>query len=272
MYARTEKDWISGSIRAAPSQDPAVLVREYGSVISASFMLHKQGKEPRPCVNYRPTVNKYTRDRPFKMEGNKHTAQWGEKEMFMWDRDFSKAFNSVATGHKLQRFLVIDIGDPPEGVMGPHLPRFLVPLALNFGYKLSPHLFHLVSHEWITECRSQPHNLKVSCYADDSCGGDRDEGKALESYVKSGELIEYFGLVNSETKGSSAEVAAGRPAVRKLLRRLGLLVSTETPTASSSCRRTRRPRSCAWLLTCWRMLSTHTATCGARKWSSTCPP
>ena len=229
MYARTEKDWISGSIRAAPSQDPAVLVREYGSVISASFMLHKQGKEPRPCVNYRPTVNKYTRDRPFKMEGNKHTAQWGEKEMFMWDRDFSKAFNSVATGHKLQRFLVIDIGDPPEGVMGPHLPRFLVPLALNFGYKLSPHLFHLVSHEWITECRSQPHNLKVSCYADDSCGGDRDEGKALESYVKSGELIEYFGLVNSETKGSSAEVAAGRPAVRKLLRRLGLLVSTETP-------------------------------------------
>ena len=44
MYARTEKDWISGSIRAAPSQDPAVLVREYGSVISASFMLHKQGK------------------------------------------------------------------------------------------------------------------------------------------------------------------------------------------------------------------------------------
>ena len=224
LYERYEKDWMAGVVRAAPSQDPKVLMKRWGAIIHPSFLHRARGKKPRPCVNYKPLLNSYVSAKKMRMETLKHIPDWGQKGMWMWQADDQKAFNSVQTG-EMQKYMIIDLGPPPD-TMGPHLPRYLVPLGLNFGYKLAPFLFYLASKPWLAHVRHE--GIAATLYVDDSMGGHPDRLRALREYERAKELKTYYGLVLAPDKGSPSFEAAGLSPVTQQLLHLGLYVNTET--------------------------------------------
>ena len=155
MRERKAKDWAKGLMAAAPSQDPSVLLRVYGCVISPCFLRRVQGKEPRPCTNYKPCVNRYAcRPRKFRNEDLRDVPRWGVPEMHMYQNDVDGAFTVVGTQRELQPYLIEDIGPPPPGY-GPHLPQYMVPLSLNFGFLNSPELFDSVAKSFQSACRRE---------------------------------------------------------------------------------------------------------------------
>ena len=229
MRARKTKDWCGGILAAAPSQDPHVLMRDYGAVISFAFLRRVQGKKPRPCTNYRPLVNTYAkRPRKFRNEDVRDVARWGEPEMAMYQDDTAGAFNHIATQPALQRYLVEDIGEPPPGAMGPHLPRFIVPLALNFGYCHSPELFDTVASEMDKGVRRA--NLLATRFVDDRLGGRRDTAQAVRDWRTSVRLHAYYGFRLAKDKGSSLWVSLGMSPVRRTVEHLGLIIATRPGT------------------------------------------
>ena len=224
VYSRYESDWNAGVVRAAPLQNADQLMKVYGCVISPAFLLRKPGKKPRPCINYRPTINRFTKGAKMKMETLKHVPEWGSPKMWMWQADKEKAFNSIATA-EMQPYMVVDIGEPPD-TMGPHLPRFLVPLGMNFGYKLAPYLYFILSKPWLQHVRHE--GCAASLYVDDSIGGHPVKSVAIAQYKIAVNLADYYGHVLAPDKGSAQLIADGLCPVSQHVLHLGLNVVTET--------------------------------------------
>ena len=92
MRAGMEKGWAQGIYAPAPLQDARALMERYGCVISGAFLRKQPGKDPRVCVNYKPTLNPWCKNKTFESEDLCDVSKWGEPLMKMWSKDAENAF------------------------------------------------------------------------------------------------------------------------------------------------------------------------------------
>ena len=214
LRAGMEKGWSQGIYAAAPLQDARGLMDQYGCVISAAFLNRQRGKPPRVCANYKPTVNRFCQTKKFKSENLEDVPNWGEPQMHMWSRDVKNAFGHLLLRPWFQLFMIIDTGPHPNTV-GPHRPRFVVPLSMNFGWCNAPELWDMVCCEMKYECRRNvaPHDvlpypgrvqhapIKNSIYVDDQIGGSANRELAQQQADSMDQIWLYFGMTKAQGKG-----------------------------------------------------------------------
>jgi hypothetical protein len=218
-----EKQWLGGWLAAAPSQDPRVLVREYGAVISPVFLREPLHQKARPCVDY-VYPNGFEQTEKYTEEDMRHVPEWGEPFMHMWELDVQSAFPHVYNAREAQRYQVQDWGPPPPGP-GPHRPRFAVPLVMVFGKGRSPKNWKDVRTPMEHDLRREGH--RSSWFADDGLGGSADKTKAEQGCRRALELFAFYGLTPATDKGQGAPWL-GMPPVSQTVTHLGLDLDTRT--------------------------------------------
>ena len=126
IYQKRDENLGKGLVFSAPSQDPSVLVQEYGAFISPSFVREQEGKKPRWCNNY-SRLGDYEQRRSMKMETLKQMPSWAVPGMHMWEEDMEGAFNHLRFHDDDLRHFVLDCGPHPDGLPpSDSNPRFLL--------------------------------------------------------------------------------------------------------------------------------------------------
>ena len=219
-----DKQWQKGWLAAAPSQDPKVLVEEYGCTISPMFLREPEHQKDRACCDYR-YENSFELTEPYSEEDLRHVNEWGEPGMFVWQKDVEACFPHIFFRKRAQRHLVQDWGPPPPGP-GPHRPRYSVPLVQTFGWCRSPGNWVRVRRASVEQdLKREGH--RSSWFADDGLGGSADKAKAQAGERRAAELFAYYGLREAKDKGQG-NVAAGQPPLAQTVTHLGLDLSFET--------------------------------------------
>ena len=220
LRAHGEKMWLKGWLAEAPSQDPQVLVREYGACITPMFLREAQHQKPRPCQDLR-YVNAFERTEKFKEEDLRHLPEWGEPRMKVWQKDAEGAFTHAFLQPEAQRTQVQDWGPPPPGPPPPggHRPRFAVPLVMLFGWCRAPKIWREIRRPMQEDLTAEGH--RNSWFADDGLGGAASTAMANEGERRCSELFGLYGIREAPDKGMG-NVRVGQQPVGYRVRHLGI--------------------------------------------------
>ena len=133
IYAHRDAALATGAIIAAPSQDPRVMVEEYGALISPSFVLAPLDQKERWVQDF-GEKKKYERHFGVKMETLGRAPFWGVKGMWMWKMDAKSAYHHGWIQRKDWRWMIVDCGPSADGSL-PTMenPRFVIWIAVPFG-------------------------------------------------------------------------------------------------------------------------------------------
>ena len=234
VYRERDKFLQTGAVFAAPSQDPDVLVNEYGCFISPTFVRVVPGKKDRWCFNYK-LLKSYEKHCGMKLEMLSTLPLWGMPGMWMWSKDIKSAFHCLRYRDEVLRFFVIDCGPAPDGSPATmENPRFLLCVAMPFGWSRSPYLWNKVSRRYLNHARQGgvvpdevPSALleavppvHTTLYVDDQAAGhaDREVSQRQEQYCS--RLLVWYGFPEAPDKGQAV--------VAQSLDFLGMIAVTST--------------------------------------------
>ena len=103
LYEARDKCLAKDVVMAAPRQDPAVLVDEYGCFISSSFVLEQEFKKPRWCFHLHD-LGTYERKKSSRQDTLKQAPGWAVPGMFTFANDAEDAFFNAWTKQWSHRF------------------------------------------------------------------------------------------------------------------------------------------------------------------------